>query len=757
MVRNKAKLLRKLKAWSVKVNLARKLAYALAMGAILSVLATFATFSNVGPFLPTSTTLFVLLTVNLIILLTLGALVARQIVQLWATQKAGAGSTRLHRRIVTLFSIVAITPTIIVAVVSGMFFEFGLQSWFSDKVRTALDNSQAVAEAYIEEHKKAITADVLGIARDLNAQAFTLSENPALLEQALSVQAQFLTLSEAIIFNRQGQVKARAKTTLGLIGDAFPLAALDLAARGNVVPIVGGEDDDRVRVLVALDGFLDHYLYISRFVDPKALALVKSSKDARSDYMLALNEQSRYRLWFNLTFIVIAFLILFAAVWLGISFARKLMEPIANLVDASEKVGKGDFKARAPIRKGYEDLGGLTRAFNKMTRQLDQQQKDIKQASLKLEERQRFTEAVLSGVSAGIMGLDADGRVTLPNRAAAMMLDLDTKNIVGAPIQDIMPEARDLYDKICATQNAFVQDQVVIERDDINLNLMVRITAETKNDEIQGFVIAFDDITEQVAAQRNAAWADIAQRIAHEIKNPLTPIQLSAERLKRKYLKEISSDPSVFIQCTDTIVRQVGDLRRMVDEFSSFARLPAPIVQLENLNELTKQAYFMQEVANSDIEFTLDCPEIPLTIECDSGQIGQALTNLIKNATESIAARESACKNDEEHYQGQINVSLVESAADIRVVICDNGLGLPEHLMDKLTEPYITTRSKGTGLGLAIVKKIMRDHGGDLVLQNNEDAGATVTLLFVKNRPATADRPSRDDSVEENVRMVHGA
>lgn len=755
MVEKYTKSFRKLKAWTIKVNLARKSAYAMAFGAVLSVVATFATFSNVGPFLPTSTTLFVLLTINLIILLALGAMVARQIVQLWATQKSGAGSTRLHRRIVTLFSIVAITPTIIVAVVSGMFFEFGLQSWFSDKVRTALDNSQAVAEAYIEEHKKAITADVLGIARDLNAQAFSLSQNPPLLEQALSVQAQFLTLSEAIVFDRQGKVKARAKTTLGLIGDSFPLAALDLAAKGNVVPIVGGENDDRVRVLVALDGFLDHFLYISRFVDPKALALVKSSKDARSDYMLALNEQSRYRLWFNLTFIVIAFLILFAAVWLGIGFARKLMEPIANLVDASEKVGKGDFKARAPIRKGYEDLGGLTRAFNKMTRQLDQQQQDIKQASLKLEERQRFTEAVLSGVSAGIMGLDASGKVTLPNRSAAIMLGLDIEKISGTCIQDIMPEATELYDKICATHSTFVQDQIVVERGDITLNLMVRITAETKQGEIQGFVIAFDDITEQVAAQRNAAWADIAQRIAHEIKNPLTPIQLSAERLKRKYLKEIESDPTVFVQCTDTIVRQVGDLRRMVDEFSSFARLPAPIIKMENLNELTKQSFFMQEVANSSIKFTLNCPEEALLLECDGGQIGQALTNLIKNASESVGAMEVSVQKEDRSYQGEISVSLVEGPADVRVIIKDNGIGLPEHLMDKLTEPYITTRSKGTGLGLAIVKKIMRDHGGDLLLENNPAGGAAVTLLFVKNRPLSVERPT--DAAEDSIRMVHGA
>ena len=751
MNKKKSKPLYRLASWARRVNLAKKSAYGMAIAAVLSVFATFATFSNVGPFLPTSTTLFVLLTINLSILLVLGAMVAQQIMQLRASQKESAGSSRLHRRIITLFSIVAITPTIIVAVASGLFFEFGMQSWFSDKVRTALDSSQAVAEAYIEEHKKAIQADVLGVARDLNSQAFALSENTPLLEKALSVQAQFLTLSEAIVFDRNGKVKARAKTTLTLLGDSFPLAALDMAAKGNIVPIIGGHNDNRVRVLVALDGFLGHFLYISRFVDPKALALVRDTTEARSDYMAALNDQSRYRLWFNLTFIIIAFLILLAAIWLGIGFARKLMEPITNLVDASEKVGKGDFTARAPFQKGYDDLGGLTRAFNKMIRQLDQQQKDIRQANITLEERHRFMAAVLSGVSAGIMGLDPKGKVTLPNKSAANMLNLDIDHIPGTRIQDIMPEVKDLFNKIRSSENPSVQDQIVIERDEINLNLMVRITAEMKKGEIQGFVIAFDDITEQVAAQRNAAWSDIARRIAHEIKNPLTPIQLAAERLKRKYLKEIKSDPGVFVQCTDTIVRQVGDLRRMVDEFSSFARMPAPDIKTENLAEITKRAYFLQEVANQNIKFELICGSDILNVECDSGQIGQALINLIKNATESIAAMAASVKSDSDDYQGRIKVSIVDTPRETHVQIKDNGMGLPEHLMDKLIEPYITTRAKGTGLGLAIVKKIMTDHGGDLKLENNTDMGATITLVFYKNLL------SRKETPGNSVRMAYGS
>jgi len=360
-------------------------------------------------------------------------------------------------------------------------------------------------------------------------------------------------------------------------------------------------------------------------------------------------------------------------------------------------------------------------------------------------------EAVLTGVSAGIMGLDPYGKVTLPNRSAANMLNLEKGDILGAKIQEIMPEVDDLFEKICSTQCQSVQEQIVIERDDINLNLMVRITAETKNDEIQGFVIAFDDITDQVAAQRTAAWSDIAQRIAHEIKNPLTPIQLSAERLKRKYLKEIKSDPAVFIQCTDTIVRQVGDLRRMVDEFSSFARMPAPNVKIENLTEIIKQAYFLQEVANSNIKFELNCPPEVLAIECDAAQIGQALTNLIKNAAESIAAMEISAKNNGLDYQGNIEISILDEVKATKIRIIDNGTGIPEHLIDKLVEPYVTTRAKGTGLGLAIVKKIMMDHGGELLMENNSGLGATITLIFNKN--AHIQKSASDDT----VRMMYGS
>ncbi|WP_138380045.1 sensor histidine kinase NtrY-like [Luteithermobacter gelatinilyticus] len=735
--------------WAKRIKLTNKIAYALALGAFLSGIITYASFSNMGPFAPTPTTLYGLLLFNLVLLLVLGALVSRQMVRLFAAQKAGAAGARLHSRIITLFSIVAITPTIIVAIFSALFFEFGLQSWFSDKVQTVLDNSQRVAEAYIDEHKKVIKADILGMAKDLNTQAFTLSSNPELLEQALTGMAQILSLSEVIVFDRTGQVTARARSTISLMSDPFPLRALESAAEGKVVFLAGKEDDSMIRALVKLDGYLDQFLYISRFIDTRALTLVHQTLSARDDYMRVLQDLSQYRLWFNLTFIVVALLILFAAVWMGLGLANKLMEPIGNLIDTSARVGRGDLSARAPIENTYDDLGGLTKAFNNMTRQLQQQQRALLKANMQLDERRRFTETVLSGVTAGIMGLDPDGTITLPNRSAARLLNTEPRNLKDRRLRDVMPEAAELFEKIRTTKSKSVQDQITINRDDIKLNLLVRITAEMKDKKVEGFVMSFDDITDQVAAQRTAAWADVARRIAHEIKNPLTPIQLAAERLKRKYGRQITSDPAIFTQCTETIIRQVGDLRRMVDEFSSFARMPAPVLKTEDLRQIISQAVFLMEVAHHDIEFVVDLPEEDLKINCDARLIGQALTNLIKNAAEAI----EVLREENSAIKGQIRIFIPDGEeGETRVSVMDNGKGLPEELIDRLTEPYVTTRIKGTGLGLAIVKKIMKDHGGDLILVNNKEGGATATLIFASETEA-ADIASQP----KKMRIVHGA
>ena len=720
----KVSFFRKMRLWGQENIISEKAGYLLSIVAFLSFVTTYVIFSTIAPFSSPPKILYVSLIVNLILLLSLAGLVIKEIVHVYTTKK-GAAASRLHKKIVSIFSIVAITPTIIVAICSILFFEFGISAWFDNKIQTVLDNSLKVAKTYIREHKNFIKADILDIANQINSRSYEISQTPSTMDKILSKNASAYVLTEAFVFTEQGIVTARADSTISLYENGFDADVVKTAGeRGGVIFMKSSKGDQRIRVLVKLDSFfIAQYLYISRLVDTNALMLVTRTTEAQEDYTKAMVQISNYRLLFNLAFFAIALLLLFLAVWMGLGLANKLMIPINNLVSAADKVGRGDLTARAPIDKGYDDLGGLTKAFNKMTWQLQDQKDHLISVNLLAEERRRFTEAVLSGVSAGIMGLDADGLITLPNKSALILLGVQDETIIGQKITDIMPEAEKLYNLIVINKAASVQDQIVIKNGEQDLNLSVRITAELKDNVIEGYVITFDDITDQVAAQRTAAWADVAQRIAHEIKNPLTPIQLSAERLKRKYLKEIKNDPDIFSQCTDTIIRQVRDLRQIVDEFSSFAKMPAPTLKEEKISELLKQAIFLQEVANNWIKFKQNFADREILINCDARLVGQALTNIIKNAVESIEA-------DESRKEGIIEVKLELGEKGCLISVCDNGIGLPKKQKDRLTEPYVTTRVKGTGLGLAIVKKIMKDHGGNLILENNKIKGAVVTLIF---------------------------
>ena len=738
-----------IRLWARKINLENKTVYVLFLALLVSGATAFILFTNAEPLSTVRNNLYIFVLLITILLLLLVTLVVRQVIQLWATGHKGGAATRLHKRIVTLFSFVAVTPTIIVAIFSVMFFEFGLQAWFSDKVQTVLDSAESVAETYIEEHARIINADVLGMANELNRQAYVFIAQRGLLDQALNIQARALKLSDAIILNREGVITSRATATFSAFDGRLSKNIIDAAAEGGVKFFPARENDGQIRVILRLDGFIDQYLYISRLIDAQAVALVRRTENAKNDFEKSQSELSEYRLLFNMSFLVIALIVLFLAAWLGFGLANKLMKPINILVGATDRVGKGDFSDRLQVKEGYDDLGGLTKSFNTMMRQLQRQQKDLLSVNVKLDERRRFTETVLSGVSPGIMGLDPKGIITLPNRSASTMLDISEKKLRGRNISEVMPEALELFKKAQKAKSQSMEAQMVLTRGEKNLNLLVRITTELKGLHREGFVLSFDDITEQVAAERTAAWADVARRIAHEIKNPLTPIQLSAERLKRKYLKEIKSEPEVFTQCTDTIVRQVNDLRQMVDEFSLFARMPGPVMQSEDLIELSKRAIFMMDLSSHNIKITADFPSFPVEIECDSGQIGQALTNVIKNASEALTNQPHAL----------INIKLSSENAKVLITVSDNGKGLPEDMIHTLTEPYVTTRTKGTGLGLAIVKKIMKDHGGDLSLENNTDEGATVTLFFkgLDLKDMNNDEHPKKPTIENKLRIVNGA
>ena len=724
-------------------GLGRLFAIALAIAAALSGLATYAALTRALPVEISPNFILVFLYIDLILLLLLVAVVARRITMVWMERRRGSAGSRLHVRLVVLFSLVTVTPTIIVALFSSFFFNFGLQSWFSDKVRTAIQESVAVANAYLDENVRSITADAVSLSQHLqSAIPLLVSGDPrkvAEFEQILNEDVSQLSLTEAVVFDSAFHVLARARLSFMMEREAIPSQAIEKAQRGEVA-LLRSEADDRVRALVRLQPASDElmprlYLFVGRFVEPDVLQHVERAQAALSGYRQLELARSDIEITFALIFGVVALLLLLAAVWVGLTFATQLVRPVSALIAAAERVRAGDLTARVPEADAKADeIGSLSRAFNRMAGQLEEQRRELIEANRQVDERRRFTEAVLAGVSAGVVGLDQRGRVNLPNRSACELLLTSAEQLAGRLLEEAVPELRPLLQEARRRPRQLAEAEVKITRGNRTRALLVRISAERVNREIKGFVVTFDDISELLAAQRTAAWGDVARRIAHEIKNPLTPIQLSAERLKRKYAKEIVSDPETFLACTETIVRQVGDIGRMVDEFSAFARMPAPVMKEEDLAELCRQAIFLQRQGNSDIVYEASLPADPLHFRCDARQIGQALTNLLKNAAESVQAARAG--GGEGALPGHVWLALERANGYVEVRVEDDGKGFPAEDRERLSEPYVTTRERGTGLGLAIVRKIMEDHRGELILEDRPGGGARVVLRFRLSEPA---------------------
>lgn len=717
---------RRLAIWARRVRLTNKIAIALFVAAVLAGMATYAALSSEAP--GDTGRVFWLLNLDLVLLLMLVALVARQAVGLWAGRRRGMTTSKLHVRLVFLFSLLAAVPAILMATFSAVFFYFGVHAWFSDRVSTAVNESLLVAQSYLEEHQQVMRADVLAMANDLNREASALIGNPAAFNQVIQTQSLLRNLPEVVVFTSSGQVLARSRLTFSLDFDPLPENILDQTRAGEVA-LMTSENDDRIRALVKLENYFDTYLFVGRRVDSEVLAHLDKTQDAVREYDALQGRQSELQITIMLLFVAVATLLLMAAIWFGLVFARQLANPISALVSATERVRAGDMLARVAESADWEEFKTLNRAFNRMTEQISSQRSELIDANRLLDDRRRFTEAVLSGVSSGVIGADGEDRIIVANLSAARFLGLSgTEDIVGCRIGSLAPEMADIISAARSSPEGSAQGEIAIfDQDRKKRTLLVRVSMEDDGDDV---VATFDDITELLSAQRKAAWADVARRIAHEIKNPLTPIQLSAERLRRKYLKEIQSDPQTFEQCTETIVRQVADIGRMVDEFSSFARMPLPVKRKENLVGLCEEALVLQRAAHQHIKFDFSCPAgKAISAECDRQQVHQALTNLLQNAIDSINAR-----REEENgaFKGKIDVSIGVEGGVARINVEDNGKGLPEQDRDKLSEPYVTTRIKGTGLGLAIVRKIMEDHGGSLSMEDRKDGqeGACVTLLF---------------------------
>jgi two-component system nitrogen regulation sensor histidine kinase NtrY len=657
-----------------------------------------------------------LLVANLVPVMGLLVLLARRIAKGRAARSPVGGRGRLHVQLVALFSVIASVPTLLVVIFASLLFQYGVEFWFSDRARTVLDSADRVAQAYVDENKQRIVADVLAMAGDVNGYATSFGVDTPRFAQGLAWQVAARNLSEAavIVVGKDGDRRLIAGANL----DARPLDRRLPAGsikelrdgRARVVTDAG----DRVETVVRLDPEAEIYLYASRDADPVVLANVVRARSALGDYASMVERSRSLQLQFNAALLLVSLLIVAAVIWIALTVADRLVRPVGELVEAARRVAAGDLTARVASPQRQDEVGTLANAFNRMTRKLGEQTGALVSANKQLESRRGFIEAVLSGVSAGVVSVDEGRSITLINSSAEEFLRTGGESPLGKTLAEVAPELDQLLDG--NDREAVIQ---LATGGDPRTLAVKLVRAE------QGHVLTFDDITQQLADQRRAAWADVARRIAHEIKNPLTPIQLAAERLQRRYGQEIQSDVPTFERLTATIVRQVGDLRRMVDEFSSFARLPKPVFREEAIVDIARQAVFLHEVAHPEIIFTLDAPDPSPLIVCDRRQFGQALTNLVKNAVEAIAQK----PKQDGPRQGEIAVTVAERDERLIIEVADDGIGLPAE-RERLTEPYMTTRSRGTGLGLAIVKKIVEDHFGTMSFADRDGGGAIIRLAF---------------------------
>lgn len=671
---------------------------------------------------------------NIVIAAGFALLVGARLFHVWSDRRNQLAGSRTHMQLVGLFSLLAVVPAAIAFLFAFTILRASLNDVFSERIdkyqNTARDLANglvAIKAAELEQPMHLIVQDL--IHEEEKGQGF--EQSPISFRQYIYVQAQIRGLSALYLVDGENRIVIRAEIVPGHynLPSAEALANLKSGEPGEVF-IFGVNDDatlDIFRGALSLDYYGGGYLVGYQPIDPITTGRLFAVGEVRADWDQAKLGRARLERVFLAGYVVLAVIILFGAIWLALWAATKIVQPVGRLVKMAERVSGGDLDARVEVFKEDGELGALARSMNHMTAQLQTQRDDLIDTNQQYDNRRRFTEAVLSGVTAGVIGLTDDGRITIANKSAAEFLDEDGPHLTGQDINVVMPELGHLLKR--ATQSSFAEvgDQIDLVRHGRTRTLNVRIVKDDAKQE-QNFVATFDDITQLIAAQRNAAWGDVARRIAHEIKNPLTPIQLSAERLRRKYLNEVKSTPEVFDKCTETIIRQVSDIGRMVDEFSSFARMPNPVIGREDVRELIKAGVFPQKVTFADIEFAVELPDGPIYAECDGRLIVQALSNLLKNAGESISAR---IADQEDAMPGKIAVRLTAEGDASRIEIIDNGVGLPAADRHRLTEPYMTTRSKGTGLGLAIVKKVAEDHGGSLEFFDDHSLGKSGARMVI--------------------------
>lgn len=657
---------------------------------------------------------------DLVYFLLLAGLVASRLAGMIAARRAKSAGSRLHMRLTGVFAGIALVPTILVAIFAGLTVNIGLEGWFSDRVRSVVGSSLSAAEAYHEEHRRDLSADTEALANyiDLARQAtFLLSDGD--LRQVLTNGQQQVQrgLREAYVIDGGGRLRARGERSY--LFDFEEPSAEDLTrARSGEIVMIEDWDNNEFRALIQLKAFTDRYLYVSRSVDGKILNLLDETRATVGLYQQLEASRGKVIFEFGLVYLGFAIILILAAIWMGLWFAERLARPVGRLAGAAQRVGAGDLGVQVIEEEGDDEIAMLGRVFNQMTRQLSGQRQALMESHRQTEDRRRLFDSVLSSVTAGVVGLNAAGEVDFLNRAATRLVGLDEARDHGRALAEAVPEFTDLFNRLRDGVSEVAQEEIKVSRAGRLESLLVRV-AVRRNAEggTEGFVVAFDDVTELVSAQRMAAWGDVARRIAHEIKNPLTPIQLSAERIRRKFAPMVGDESDSLEQMTDVIVRQTGDLRRIVDEFSKFARMPEPERRDHDLAKLMRDAVTIQEGALHGATLVADLPPGQLIVELDATMISQAVTNLIKNAGEAVESYLE--KGAPAGYAPEVRVSMTATDDSVTIRIADNGIGLPPD-RTRLFEPYVTTREKGTGLGLPIVKKIIEEHGGSLTLNDAE-------------------------------------
>ena len=682
------------------------------MGPVLAL----ATFLVLGPFDQgaSALSLRLVLLADLVYVLVVAAVVLSQVARLVAARRAKSAGSRLHLRLTAVFGLLALIPTVTVAVFAGLTVNIGLEGWFSDRVSQVVGNSLAAAQAYKEEQREDLAADARALARyiDTVRGAQVVGDREVLTEGQLQVQR---GLREAYIIDGTGDIRARGDRSY-LFDYEQPATADFSTAIENGIQILEDWPQNEFRALVPLASYVDRFLYVSRDVDGEILSLLDETQETVLLYQQLESERGRVLFQFGLLYLGFAVILILAAIALGLWFAERLSGPVGRLTGAAQRVGSGDLDVQVREEEGDDEIAMLGRYFNQMTRQLKGQRQTLLANTEQIERRRRLFDSVLSSVTSGVVGVDPSGKVTFANRSAERLLDWQEDAQEAVPLAVAIPEFAALFALLKASPQEVAQDEVKVTRNGRLENLLVRMaTRRSSEGRLEGYVIAFDDVTDLVSAQRMAAWGDVARRIAHEIKNPLTPIQLSAERIKRKFAPKLGEDSDSLEQMTGVIIRQTGDLRRIVDEFSKFARMPEPERSSQNLVTLVRDAVVLQRAGQPEVEILDALPDLDVLANVDATMISQALTNLIKNAGEAIESLMK--KGAPDGHVPRIEVRMETGPRGAHITISDNGVGLPEDRA-RLFEPYVTTRDEGTGLGLPIVKKIIEEHGGTLTLED---------------------------------------